>query len=245
MLYSPSARIAFAHYPKTAGTSLAAWFYEAFPDASLIDPTRGAHLTVRASLARLQNPHRQPPRSRITREIARLWDTGLKTLQISSRPCDVRIFGVIRDPFEMLVSMYEYWRRLGITDEPSTPLARIALTGNFHRFVSVAVMDRHVHTYEKFFDVGGPAWRTTRLIAFNSLQDGLDEVCREFGILHRPHLDRLNTTTRYQRSLDDYADEAGPLRDRITRYFAWYYSHGIHLALRGPGSESDHLQRAA
>ena len=38
MLYSRSANIAFAHYPKTAGHSLVAWFRETFPDAAFVDP---------------------------------------------------------------------------------------------------------------------------------------------------------------------------------------------------------------
>jgi hypothetical protein len=38
VLYSRASRIAFAHYPKTGGTSLQQWFREAFPDAQLLVP---------------------------------------------------------------------------------------------------------------------------------------------------------------------------------------------------------------
>jgi hypothetical protein len=143
----------------------------------------------------------------------------------------------------MLVSLYEYWRR---TSSPTrSPFIRAAQRLSFSDFLRIGFRRRKILAYEHFFDVGGANWPTTRLVAFDALQAGLDEVCREFDIDQRPNLDRLNTASRYQRTLDDYADEAGPLRDRVTRHFAWYYSHGIHLALRGPRSESDDTQRAA
>jgi hypothetical protein len=49
MLYSPAARVAFAHYPKTAGCSMTEWFQRVFPEAAHVDPDN-PHVPVRASL---------------------------------------------------------------------------------------------------------------------------------------------------------------------------------------------------
>jgi len=62
MLVSPSARLALAHYPKTAGHSLVRWFRTAFPDAAFVEPPTVytiSHLPVRVSLKRLDRAARR------------------------------------------------------------------------------------------------------------------------------------------------------------------------------------------
>ena len=172
MLYSPSMNVGFAHYPKTAGHSLTKLFREVFPDASLIEKHpryEVNHLSVRCSLERLGLVERCPPshssrRRGITRAYVDLvrslgsWMPAGRERPIGGRtPCLPRIIGVVREPFEMLVSLFEYWRGYDFSEEPSQPLIRCARTGTFHRFLEMAVVEHAVQNYREFFDLDGPA----------------------------------------------------------------------------------------
>ena len=53
MLFSPASQIAFAHYPKTAGSSLTRWFCGHFFDAAYIEPGN-CHMPVRMALEELE-----------------------------------------------------------------------------------------------------------------------------------------------------------------------------------------------
>ena len=210
MLHSESAKLAFAHYPKTAGHSLASWFRRSIPDALYIEPPKIhtiSHFGVRESL---------------------------EVLGLSSRSCgDLRIIGVIREPFEMLVSLYEYWRGYEFHEQPRQPLIQAARNRLFPEFLAMAVGDYRVRSYEDFFDVGGPAWPTTRLLDFHSLQPALAAVCNEFGIKAPETLERLNAAPQPVRDLSRYRDEAGSLIAAVHRHFAWYYDEGVRIMLRG------------
>jgi hypothetical protein len=254
MLYSPSMNIGFAHYPKTAGHSLTKWFREAFPDASLIEQHpryEVNHLSVRYSLERLGLVEPCPPsdssrRRRIARASADLvrslgsWipargerSTGGKT------PCVPRIIGVVREPFQMLVSLFEYWRGYDFSEEPSQPLIRCARTGTFHRFLEMAVVEHAVQNYRDFFDMDGPASAHTRLLDFNALKPALLQVCREFGVeVPADRLGVLNTGPNRHRSLEHYRVAAGNMLPEVRSHFRWYYEEGVHLMVKGNGNES-------
>jgi hypothetical protein len=227
MLFSPSAKLALAHYPKTAGHSLVSWFRTAFPDAAFCEPPTVytiSHLPVRESLARLERSARR------RRPLA--WLTGR-----GERPAGrqrLRIMGVIREPFEMLVSLFEYWRSYDFPEPPQPPLIRAARERPFREFLASAVGDHPVQNYHDFFDVGGPAWADTRLLAFDALEPALAAACREFGV--RPpetSLERRNVGPRPGRDLAPYRTEAGSLIAEVRRHFRWYYEEGHRLAMRG------------
>lgn len=238
MLFSPSRRIAFAHYPKTAGSSLTNWFLQALPDA--VPVCRGfPHTSVPRGLELLGVSHR--PMRAAPRLLRLLYRTGGGPVKQAHPP--TCIIGVIREPFEMLVSLYEFWRR---KPGPSpSAFIRSAQNGSFPDFLRVGFRRRKIITYEHFFDVGGPAWPHTRLIAFEALEAGLHKVCREFGIDTVPQLPRINAAPRHQRTLTDYAADAGPLYDRVRMHFAWYYEQGVHVALGGSNESSPALRFAA
>lgn len=238
MLFSPSRRVAFAHYTKTAGSSLTNWFMAAFPDA-VPACTGFPHTPVPRGLELLGVAHR--PRWAALRLLERSFPARVYPATLTSPP--MCILGVIREPFEMLVSLYEYWRRHPSPGRSS--FIRTAQRGSFSEFLTVGFRRRKIVAYERFFDVGGPAWPQTRLVAFDALEAGLREVCREFSIDTPPQLERINAASRSQRPLDDYAAEAGPLVDRIRKHFAWYYERGIHLARRGAAEDAPALRRAA
>jgi hypothetical protein len=228
MLYSHSARIAFAHYPKTAGSSLNLWFRGVFPDADLVEPGN-PHLPVRPALRRLA---RTGPRAlgSFARHLARLtWRLPLARRQVG----DVQIFGVVREPFEMLVSLYEFWRRHRFPKEPEARLIRAARSGTFREFLQLAVGEGLLDSYESHFDVDGPAWPRTRLIDFASLEPGLAEVCRDFGIPEPTGLARRNAAPRRSRDIGDYLAEAGSLAFEVRSHFRWYYDEGVHIMVRG------------
>jgi hypothetical protein len=236
MLHSPSAQIAFAHYPKTAGHSLVAWFRAAFPDAAFVDPPQVytiSHFAVRESLERLG----LAARARGTPAAGwRGWLAGWLPGR-TPPPTDaggLRIIGVVREPFEMLVSLYEYWRTYDFQEPSQPPLIRAARERSFRGFLGLAVGEYPVRSYHEFFDVGGPAWPRTRLLAFDSLEPALARVCREFGVPPPAEsLARRNAGPRPGRDLGPYREEAGSLVAEVRRHFAWYYDEGVRMMLRG------------
>lgn len=245
MLYSRAMNVGFAHYPKTAGHSLTRWFREAFPDAEFVErhPRYDVnHLPVRESLERLGLvPSRSGrPGGRLLKAARRLrvarWYEAVKArCRSGSRRCSTRIIGVVREPFEMLVSLYEYWRRFDFPEEPTRRLIRCARTGTFREFLSLAVVERQVPNYCDFFDMAGPAAASTRLLSFDTLEEALEEVCREFGLaLPAAGLGQLNASPNRRRDLSPYIAEAGSLLADVHGHFRWYYEIGSRQMITGP-----------
>jgi hypothetical protein len=193
-----------------------------FPDGDLLDP-ENPHLTVASSLAAVQARRKRAGRG---------WRKWVPALLggCPKREAVPRIVGVIRDPLAMLVSLYEYWRRHDFAVEPTAAFIRCARRDSFPAFVRMAVVDGQAPTYEWFFDVGGPAWPSTRLINYHALERGLEELCGELGIDRPPYLEKRNATSG-PRDLDAYRREAGSLIDDVERHFRWYYEYGRAIAL--------------
>jgi hypothetical protein len=87
-------------------------------------------------------------------------------------------------------------------------------------------------TYEQFFDVGGPLWKNTTLLDFESLQPALQAFCDDNGLGHVRPLPSLNRSAG-GRDIQRYVDEAGSLMKDVRRYFRWYYEEGVHRMIRG------------
>ena len=226
MLYSPVSHIALAHYPKTAGCSLTDWFRGMFPDSAHTEPGN-CHMAVRESLERLGLVTDRSQRPRLVREYLRLMD------RLVPERCDLQIIGVVREPFEMLISLYEYWRRYKFTEEPDGELIRVARTSTFREFLGLAVGEKLLANYETYFDVGGPAWPNTRLIDFLAIEPGLEAVCREFGINPPAALRRLNSAPRQRWDAGAYLAEAGSLVFEVRSHFRWYYEEAVRIMVRG------------
>jgi len=249
MLYSQSMDIGFAHYPKTAGHSLTRWFREVFPDARLVEPHpiyEVNHLPVRYSLDKLgllpqSRESSLATRHRITRacatlysKLARCFPVGQRASTVAGKPCGTRIIGVVREPFEMLVSLFEYWRAYDFPQEPTQPLIRAARQDGFRRFLGMALGDGGLATYESFFDMDGPASSNTRLLDFNALEPALLQVCREFGVsVPQAKLGLVNVGPSRHRDLQRYREEAGTLMQGVRSHFRWYYDEGVHLMVTG------------
>ena len=231
MLVSRTHKLAFAHYPKTAGTSLQRWFIDTCPDAALLVPDN-PHYPVNLSLDRLR-PHS------FQRRLGRFTHRSLKLLSPALaeryRPlhASLRIVGVIRDPFDMLVSLFEFWKR-----EPAVAGSNDAFIGctqhhTFRDFLAAAVIGGRIATYEQFFNVGGPLWHNTTLLDFESLKPALQAFCDSNGLGHARPLPSLNRSPAGGRDIQRYLDEAGPLMEAVHRHFRWYYEEGVHLMVRG------------
>jgi hypothetical protein len=230
MLVSRTHKLAFAHYPKTAGTSLQRWFLDTCPDAELL-VTDNPHYPVRPSLHRLRPPAFQ-------RRLGRLTHRSLKmlspTLADHYRPLhtSLRIVGVMRDPFEMLVSLFEFWQREPAVAGSKDPFISCTQHHTFRDFLAAAVIGGRIPSYERFFDVGGPLWHNTTLLDFESLQPALQAFCDDNGLGHARPLPSLNRSTA-GRDIQRYLDEAGTLMADVRRHFRWYYEEGVHLMIRG------------
>jgi hypothetical protein len=231
MLYSPRHSIAFAHYPKTAGHSLVKWFRATFPDARFINPDPihpVSHLSVRESLDRLGIAP-QP-----FRFLGRSGRNAVGSLARHILPFpqpQLRIIGVVREPMSMLVSLFEYWKSYDFGTEPITPLIAAARTGSFPTFLHRAVVRRELPKYDNFFDVGGAAWETTRLLDLETLDEDLAELTEAWGIeTPVPRLERCNVGPRQVRDLSPYVDEAGALATVARSYFGWYYRRQAAVA---------------
>ncbi len=256
MLYSQSMDIGFAHYPKTAGHSLTRWFREVFPDAKLVEPHplyEVNHLPVRDSLEKLGlvPPRRDPSLAschrltracvKLSRTLVRCLPAGLRASIAHEKPCPTRIIGVVREPFEMLVSLFEYWRSFDFAEEPTQPLILAARQDGFHRFLGMAVSDGGLATYESFFDMDGPASSNTRLLDFNALEPALFQVFREFGVsVPQAKLGLFNVGPSRQRDLQRYRTEAGSLMSEVRSHFRWYYDEGVHLMVTGGRGRRQH-----
>lgn len=229
MIHSAAGNIAFAHYPKTAGCTMFQWFTTAFPDAMHLDPER-PHMNVRRSLRFMgeAGTASAPAGLRLLNPA----DWLAPRRQQAAGNSNLRIIGVIREPFEMLVSLYEFWRRTPAEMEVA-PFIDAARNGTFRDFLWMAVVQKEMPKYEEFFDVGGPAWANTRLIDFAALESGLAAVCSEFGIPDAPRLERINAGGGRQRSLEDYRASVATLGINVRSHFRWYYEHGVRLMIRG------------
>ena len=230
MLISREFEIGFAHYPKTAGTSLQRWFIETCPDAELLLP-ENPHYPVALSLRRLRP-------NTVQRQLRRFTRRGLALLSPKladrSRPLheSLRIVGVMRDPFEMLVSLFEFWKQEPSLAENTDPFIHSARHHTFRDFVTAAVVGGRIATYEKFFDVGGPLWPKTTLLDFESLELAVQSFSADHGLGHARPLPWLNRS-QGSRDIQPYVDEIGPLMGDVRRHFRWYYEEGVHLMLRG------------
>jgi hypothetical protein len=243
MLYSRSHDIGFAHYPKTAGHSLTEWFRSVFPDAAFVLPSDEyniSHLPVRDSLESLGLIAPPAAAFLLRQPTGRFLDRVARRLGAVSPigRSSTRIIGVIRDPFRMLVSLFEYWREFPFAEEPHDPFMLTARRDTFGDFLREAVVRGALWDYHQFFDVNGPAWQSTRLLDFDDLQNGLGVVCREFGITPPNALPWRNRGPASVHDLGYYECLAGPLMDDVRRHFRWYYRSAARVVVRGDHSAS-------
>lgn len=157
-------------------------------------------------------------------------------------PTVPRIIGVLRDPFEMMVSLYEYWRH-GENSQPH-PYIRAARECSFRDFLAAGVIGERAPRYEDFFGVDGPAWATTRLLDFRTLDASLRIVCREFGLPEPASMQRTNASPSGPKDLSRYRDEAGPVLPFVERHFRWYYEQGVSLRVTARPDEQERCETA-
>lgn len=220
MLVSLANNLAFAHYPKTAGSSVATWFFQTFPDAQYVragDP----HTHVRRSLACLTGGRSLSAFQRL-QFFSRTSNWRHQTQPTAGLETSIRIFGIVRPPFAMLASLAAYWRRVPPMKTPNNRFATAAREGRFSDFVRLATSGR-LPSYRKFFDVGGPAWANTRLIHFEDLETGLQTQMNRWGIDCRFALPQVNCRPSGSWIPDPEGALDARLQAAVRRHFSWYY----------------------
>ncbi len=232
MLYSDRFGLGLARHPKTASSALAAWFLKAFPDATASDPL-DPHLSVPVSLRRfgLVTAPKQHPK----------WHTIIpKALRPRPAPPalarSLTVIGVIREPFEMLVSLYSYWRRRAAEKQrrPGT-LSYTAAHGSFRDFVVHAVIEGKLPNYCDFFGVGLPEQPALRLIDFRSIHTGLEAVCRDHGVPAAVAVPVANAAPS-DHDYDRFRHEVRFMLPAIRSRYRWYYEEASRLLAKSSGS---------
>jgi hypothetical protein len=231
MLYSDRSGIGLARHPKTASSALAVWFLETFPDAKASDP-HDPHLSVPVSLRRfgLVSTPKAPPR----------WHRILPK-QFRPRPASpelvrsVTVIGVVREPFEMLVSLYSYWRRRA-SEKHRRPgsLSYTAAHGSFRDFVVHAVIERKLPNYHDFFGVGLPEQPALELIDFRSIRSGLETVCRDHGVPASTAVPVANVAPS-DHDYNRFRDEVRFMLPAIRSRYRWYYEEASHRLAKSSG----------
>jgi len=219
MLVSLSHNFAFVHYPKTAGTSVIDLLTSCIPDLHLIDPS-DKHLDVQGGLKRLMLQN-QPIRRRMAAFLGR--PSGRCDVTLPA-PLELRVLGILREPFEMTVSLFEHWGRALPDDEKHhSPLASAATKGDFQAFLRIMAFDDHTFpAYRTFYDFGGPLWAQTTLVDFAHLRSGLAEALAQLGIKADLDLLRhLNAGDRTPERMQSFEKQAGPLLGSIRKRFGW------------------------
>jgi len=219
MLVVPSANLAFAHFPKTAGISLARLLRDRFADAGYVDPAN-IHLDVRSSLRRL----------RLRRHPFLGWARRLRGRQerpseiAVDRPPALRVLGVIREPLEMATSLFDFWARSPIPADQMTGPTAACKAGDFRLFLQLLCeTPGALPTYEGFFDEGGPLWPRTILVDMADLRAGLASAFARLRVdIDLDRLGRLNASERGWPDRRRLAEEAGEWGDRFRARFARY-----------------------
>lgn len=232
MLYSDKNNIAFAHYPKTAGTSVSAWFKATFQDAVYLVPNSilkdpNSILKISHSGVKSSIQHLEPNPEWHERLLNKVFENKF---EIESPLDNLRIIGVLRDPFDMLVSLYNFWRnteRSNFLEPELPPLIITAREKSFTQFLAMAVGEHPIGTYRDFFDVGGRCWANTRLLAFENLNEALLNVCKEFDLpIPKKKLEHRNPGPDSNHTIHPYLHEAGILINNVEQHFHWYYNDG-------------------
>jgi hypothetical protein len=224
MIYSPSHNIAFAHYPKCGGTSITNWFKNTFEDAQFLETERlhkgGSHLNVKGAIELIQRGQKQTS----------LWKSSDNSPTIELT--ELRIIGVLRDPFDMLVSLYTFWKHVPFTSFGVAVLPKVILTAreeSFCRFLEVAILEKTVETYHSFFNVDGPLWNQTYVLPFENLENTLTKLSVELDLpASKTGLKRLNVNPKPDRKIHTYLYEASSLLADIEQHFSWYYSEACN-----------------
>jgi hypothetical protein len=217
MLFSRQANLLFAHFPKTAGTSLTSFLQEAMPDVRKVDPTDG-HLSVREARRRFY--YKAHP---VVSAVARLLGRRVGRCDVDiPRLEELRVLGVVREPFEMCVSLFNYWRVvLPEGEKHHSTLASAATRGDFKEFARIMAHDgRRLSSYRDFFDLDGPFAPRTYLVDFAHLREGLDQAFQAMGLkVDLGRLPVLNKNPSADAKLRQREDEVGELAGAIRQRF--------------------------
>ena len=224
MIYSPAHNIAFAHYPKCGGTSITDWFKNTFEDAQFLETERlhkrVSHLNVKGAIKLIRSRQKNIFR---------------KNNSDSNPPIalnELRIIGVLRDPFDMLVSLYTFWKHAPLTSFGVAVLPKVIQTAreeSFCRFLEVAILEKTVETYHSFFNVDGPLWNQTYVLPFENLENALTKLSVELDLpASKTGLKRLNVNPKPDRKIHTYLYEASSLLADIEQHFSWYYSEACN-----------------
>lgn len=184
MIINHGRRFIFLHVPKTAGTSVTSWLstFTGWNDIELGGTHYGEE--IQAIYGRRFKLHKHSPAAEISRIVGdEIWSAYFK-------------FAVVRDPFDRLVSAYQFYREW---DHPG--VAAVKEMAGFDEFLDsdyfacdLKNTTRPTGLQSRFLGVG-ESFEPDFVCRFESVERDIAEVAARIGA-PTPKLPRINTSKR-------------------------------------------------
>ena len=180
--------VLFLHVPKAGGTSITHYLLNTLPG-----PIHYIHTLVPSSSPGTRIVHIPGfPHQTIESAAKIMRVLGIDVEQIPL------ILAVLRNPYDLAVSLYGWFRRPDNVALDGNALRTVALTSSFREFVIAAAKQRgdHLGQARGFFHLRGTIPPNLRVVRFDYLEVDVHSALAEFGIRNAVEMPHYNRSTR-------------------------------------------------